>query len=409
MANEKGKQYPSWILKSITKRIVALIGIFLVAVISWFVVKPLDWWSKGDTRDKYIAVVITNKSDATFTIPKEFRQGFGDPPPFKSFGTNQNIRFEKMDDLLSTEQAKIIAQKLLADENCIMIIGNSTSSLTEVTLNSILSSKNTKPGFLLPIATADDLIEMAKDQNYNAILRMVPNNERQAVTIKNFIYQKFNKNLIKIAILSDEENTTYSNNLSQKIADKIILDKMKNGKEGIIVLKKEYGNSNRLINDYHLLEEYCQLPDIIVFVGISSNGSVLMEELRNLNIAIPVIFTDGCTVNNLMEKSKGNPNNYFISAVDIDLQSNENKTPTYNPVGIDARELTKLIISRIPDNITRESVAKYIELIRKDNVQMMDNGSAGNYQFDNNGDNMIMKWRVYAYINGKLEKVFDGI
>ena len=386
-----------------------LIGGVLLAIIGWYLGKTLDWWSSGDREDKYIAVVITNKSDATFTIPKEFRQGFGDPVPFVSFGTKQNIRFEKMDDLLSSEQAKIIAQKLLADEHCVMIIGNSTSSLTEVTLNAIISSPGTKPGFLLPIATADDLIEMAKDQKYAAILRMMPNNERQAVTIKNYIYQRFNNKLIRIAILSDEENSTYSHNLSQKIADQIILDKKKNSKEGIIVLKKDYGNSNRLLSDYNLLRQYNQLPDIIIFVGISSNGSLLMEELKSLNINIPVLFTDGCTVNNLMEKSASNPNNYFVSAVDIDLQNNENKTPTYNPVGIDARELAKIIISRISTNITRKSVTDYIDKMRKENIQMMDNGSAGNYQFDNNGDNMKMKWRVYSYINGKLEKVFDGI
>ena len=395
---------------SINKKAIWIIGIIIASIIGWYVAKPLEWFHEGDMRDKYIAVVITNKSDATFTIPKEFRNGFGDPKPFTVNG--QKISFEKMDDLLSPDQAKIIAQKLLEDDKYVLIIGNSTSSLTEVTLNSILSTQNTRPGFLLPIATADDLIEMAKDQKYTGILRMMPNNERQATTIKNFIYQKFNKEIIKVAIYSDEENTTYSHNLSQRIADKIILDETKNNKKGIIVLKKDYGNSHRLIDDITNFREYCQIPDVIVFVGISSNGSVLMEELENLNIKIPVIFSDGCTVNNLMRKSKSNPNNYFVSAINFGEENEENLAPTYNPVGIDAQTLSSLIISNISGNITRESVAEYITKIRKENIQMMDNGANGSkYQFNANGDNMSqdMKWRVYSYINDNLEKVYEGI
>lgn len=390
--------------KKIFNKFTAIIWFILVTSVGWFIGKQLDWWSSGDTRDKYISVVITKKSDATFTIPSEFRTGFGDNDPFRSVHSQQIIKFEKMDDLLSAEQAEIIAKKLLDDENCVLIIGNSTSSLTEVTLNAILSSLNSKPGFLLPIATADNLIEMAKDQKYNAILRMMPNNDKQAKTIKNFIYNKIDKQKIKIAILADEENTTYSHNLSQTIADKIILNEGED-KEGIIVLKKNYGNSNRLINDFKLLKEFNQIPDIIVFVGISSNGSLLMEELKNLNIKIPVIYTDGCTVNNLMEKSKNNRNNYFISAVDI--KRNDNKSPTYYPVGVDARKLARLIINKIPGNITRESVSEYIETIRKENTKMMDDGDAGNYQFDNNGDNTLMNWKVYSYINQELRVVYN--
>ena len=137
-----------------------------------------------------------------------------------------------------------------------------------------------------------------------------------------------------------------------------------------------------------------------------------MEELENLNIKIPVIFSDGCTVNNLMRKSKSNPNNYFVSAINFGEENEENLAPTYNPVGIDAQTLSSLIISNISGNITRESVAEYITKIRKENIQMMDNGANGSkYQFNANGDNMSqdMKWRVYSYINDNLEKVYEGI
>ncbi|MHC4638378.1 MAG: hypothetical protein ACYTBV_12910 [Planctomycetota bacterium] len=81
--------------------VLVVIGVFLVKWgMGYILTTKTDDYRYGDMRSKYIAVVITNKSDATFTIPKEFREGFGDNPPFKSVESEQTIRFEKMDDLL---------------------------------------------------------------------------------------------------------------------------------------------------------------------------------------------------------------------------------------------------------------------------------------------------------------------
>ncbi len=238
---KRSKKYSFWkIIKA------PLIWVSLI-VLGYYLEDFITLLRNGDRGDKYIAVVITKKNDATFTIPEEFRIGFKEQANFKSTYTNQNISYKYIDDFLSENQATIIANKLVHDKNCILIIGNSTSQLTEVTLNEILRYEKTKPSFILPIATADNIIDKSKDQDYRAILRMMPDNNQQAKTIKKFIFGKF-KNP-KVAILCDEDNTTYSYNLSQKIADNIILS------SGEIVLKKNYGNSNRLINDYELLKK----------------------------------------------------------------------------------------------------------------------------------------------------------
>ena len=369
--------------------------------------KFTEWFdNKFAEGDKYVAVIITNKTDESFTIPQEFRKGFGNNGDFKSDNTGQNIKFIKDDDALSEKQAELLADKYVNDPNCVLIIGNSTSSLTEVTLNRILkTSKENQPSFILPIATADNITDKAMDQNYQGILRMMPNNEKQAITIKNFIFQKFPKNP-KVVIYVDEDNLTYSENLSQQISDKIIRSK------GTIVLKKNYGNSNRLINDYHLLfnrnsnDKIRISPDIVVFVGISTNGSLLMEEVNNLKIDIPVIFSDGCTVNNLMRKSQNNINHYFVSAVEKNF--NENSTPTYQTVGEDARELAVKILKSVKGDITKQSVNEYVHYIRKKQELVLDDGKAGKYVFDNKGENTQMSWKLYHYVDGELELEYES-
>jgi len=382
-------------------------GIFFVAIggVTWgFLGNKFTEWFNNKTKegDKYVAIVITNKSDESFTIPQEFRVGFGiNEASFNTIRSSQLIKYVADDDALSTKQAEIVANKYIADPNCVLIIGNSTSTLSEVTLNAILSmdSKLEKPGFILPIATADNIIDKAKDQGYGAILRMMPNNEQQATTIKNFIFQKFPVNP-KVVIYVDEDNLTYSQNLSQKISDKILKY------SGTVLLKKNYGNSNRLINDFGLITGNNLKPDIIVFVGISTNGSLIMEESKTLKIRTPIIFTDGCTVKSLMDKSRKNPNHFYISAVQ--KPNNENDAPTYQPVGKDARILSKVIINKIEGDITRKSVYDYIVKMKKDNTMIMDDGNAGKYQFNDMGENIKMFWKVYHYENGVLTLDYEN-
>lgn len=360
-----------------------------------------DWFiTKTSEGNKYVAVIITNKSDESFTIPQEFRKGFVNSKGSFIEHNGQKIDFKLDDDALDPDQAEILANKYVNDPNCIMIIGNSTSTLSELTLNKILEYKNTKPAFILPIATADDIIDKAKDQEYKGILRMMPNNEKQAITIKNFIFQKFpNNKKPKVLIYVDEDNLTYSKNLSQKIADKIVRS------QGTVVLKKNYGNSNRLINDYDLLLKTNQKPDIILFVGISTNGSLLMEEIKNLNINTPVVYTDGCTVNNLMRKSKDNENNYFVSAVEKSF--NSNSSPTYEPVGSDSKGIAINIIRKIENSVTRESLNNVIYQIREKQTSIKEDGKAGKYSFDNNGENTELSWKLYNYVKGELEMDYE--
>ena len=379
---------------------IVIVSLFFIGIIGGFgSIKLNDWYnSKTKESNKYIAVLITNKTDESFTIPQEFRRGFANSKNSFIEHNGQKIEFKLDDDALDVEQAEFLANKYVNDPNCIMIIGNSTSTLTDVTLNKILENENEKPAFLLPIATADDIIDKAKDQDYKGILRMMPNNEKQAITIKNFITQKIPKKP-KVLIYVDEDNLTYSKNLSQKIADKIIKS------QGTVVLKKNYGNSNRLINDYELLTKNNQEPNIIIFVGISINGSLLMEEINNLSIKIPVVYTDGCTVSSLMRKSKFSKNNYFVSAVDKSY--NGNSTPTYEPVGSDSKGIAINIIRKIKKQVTRESLNKIVYNIREEQIRIKEDGKAGLYSFDNNGENTELSWKLYNFTNGELQLEYE--
>lgn len=373
--------------------LVAFVFFVIVWAAQYFLTRTADVALKDSS--KYIAVVMSG-ADKTFTIPKEFKDGFGEKTSFKATDNNQTIYIDKKEDLYSIEQAKTVAENLIADDKYVLIIGNSNSQLSEVTLNAILDSPD-RPAFIMPIATSDNIISKAKSEDYKAILRMVPDNNNQAAIITRLIFKEFPEKP-QVAILVDEENATYSTNLSKNIAAKVM------NENGNIVFNEKYGNSNRLINIYDLLENHEMLPDIIVYVGISSNGVLLIEELNAMKIDIPVVFTDGCTVNDLIKKAKDLPGEtFFLSAVE---KSDNGLEPTYEPIGKDAFTLSARIMERIQGEITRESVRDFIR--NNKNELKIDGGFAGSYEFTDDGNNKAMNFKIY-YFNNKVLTKYGGI
>ncbi len=376
------------------KHIIYLIlGFFALTGATWVISTLLDLGKDvvidASHQEKYIAVVMS-KSDETFTIPTEFLTGFGSSNHLKTKG-GEVVKISYRDDHYSVEEAERVAMELVNDENCVMIIGNSNSELTTVTLGEIVRSSS-RPAFILPIATATQLTAIAQSAGYNAMLRMIPDNEDQATQIKSFIAKRTTNQ--RVAILVDEENRAYSEDLAKKISAKI----RKNG--GQIIYKKNYGDASRLVDDFERLRDHAQSPEILIFVGVSNNGLLLIDELATFDITVPVVFTDGCTVEELIERSATLRNeSYFLSAVTI---SEGQKKATYEPIGADAYKLAEIIISGVNGN-SRRSIGEHVQADKKDII--IHGGAAGNYEFGPDGNNTAMRFHVYTQEEGRLKEV----
>lgn len=388
-AMHRFQQVISWVKLKLKAIIYWTLGIIAATVATIVVERALDNGESRFVTASYIAVVMSTR-DPTFTIPEEFLAGFGSPT-YVDTRNGTKIDFRYMDDGYSTIQAEQIAKKLVADPKCILIIGNANSQLTEITLHAVVASGD-PPSMLLPIATASSLTSIAKSADYRSMLRMVPDNEDQAGQISSFIATHSNNP--NVAILVDEDNRTYSDDLSNRLAAKL----RKAGSN--IVYKKLYGNGNRLINDLSNLRTESSSPDFIIFVGISNNGLLLIDELKALSLRVPVIFTDGCTVEELMRKtSELTAPAYFLSAVTI---NNQTLTPTYRPIGADTFRLARQIVGGITTD-SREELRAYIE--GNKGTFQLENGAAGRYRFDQDGNNSIMSFKLYRMVGDKVIQV----
>ncbi len=384
------------LLQFLKKPAVWIGGAIIAAIIGWFVVMPLDRWTdrqkrqeEAKTEPNFVAVVMS-KSDPTFTIPQEFLTGFTGATQLKTRGGDV-VRINYYDDNYSTYEANRLARELAANPHCVLVIGSANSQLTAITLSAILASSD-RPSMLLPIATASSLTQIASSADYRAMLRMIPDNDNQADQIKNFIIAQ--KKTPKVAILVDEDNSTYSEDLSKKLSAKIRLS------GGEILYEKAYGNACRLMDNPSVLLNKENSPDFIIFVGVSNNGLLLIDELKALKNGIPVIFTDGCTVEELIRRTTSlNCESYFLSAVTI---TEGQSKPTYEPIGHDALKLAENIISGVFSS-SKTEVRRHIENDKSSIV--IYGGQAGDYEFDSEGRNKRKSFHIYRRSNGKLTMV----
>lgn len=376
------------------KIIVFVVSLTVAGVTGAFFEEIYYWWRSGPDFEPYVAVVVSKES-IDFAIPEEFLRGFQDGASegrtFIETRDGRKVDIRTLEDLGSVDEAARIAQQLVTDENCILVIGNSNSTLTARTLDIFLSSKN-PPSYVLPIATANDLITKARTAGHKGVLRMVPDNASQAEIIQRLVADLSPSR--RVAIYSDEENAVYSMDLSRDVASRV------RNKGGRVVIEEMVGPTNSIFNSLPAWERGAP-PDVIVYVGVAHHGLLLIDQLSELNIQVPVVFTDGCMVEPLIDNISRIPNRAFVLSP-VGTPSGTSQMPTYRPIGRDAFTLVSKILSSCSD-CTRENLRLHIAE-HKDQI-VVASGHAGEYRFNADGNNIGMSYKVYEVTGGKLRVV----
>jgi ABC-type branched-subunit amino acid transport system substrate-binding protein len=375
----------TWKLKAAAVTIcLSLLAAAIWASMTWLASKPFF--------DPYVAVVLARKQ-IDFAIPAEFQIGFDrgqlNKANFFETKNKRRVRIRPMEDFGSIIEAERIANELLNDPNCILVIGNSNSTVTSATLDVFLKS-NDPPSYIWPIATATKLIDKARTAGDRAVLRMVPDNASQAIQIQRLVGRLVS--VPRVAIYGDEENPLYSDDLMRDIASKV------REKGGSVIVEEMIGPNNSIYNSFTIWQKASR-PDVIIYVGVAHHGLLLIDQLKALNIRAPIIFTDGSMVGALIQNIKRIPNRAFILSP-VGLKGEPNKFPTYEPIGEDAYELTRQLIGECVGDCSRDNMRTAIEGVKGKNS--LANGKAGEYQFNADGNNAGMQYKVYEISRGSI-------
>jgi len=163
-----------------------------------------------------------------------------------------------------------------------------------------------------------------------------------------------------------------SPNLSREIAERI---RIKGAK---IIIEELIGPTNSFYNTADQWLSKNNAPNIIIYVGVSHHGLLLIDQISEKEISVPIIFTDGCMIASLLTYVEKLSGKAFIVSPVVLKEENRLK-PTYKPIGEDAYTLICKIISECK-NCTRKEVRDYITNNKKKII--IEQGLAGNYAFN---------------------------
>ncbi|MGD0458233.1 MAG: ABC transporter substrate-binding protein [Terriglobia bacterium] len=384
--------------RSKLKRTIEIVVAIGLMIISGFVGAMIaDFYGgvkEAIATQPYIAVVMSQRS-VDFPIPSEFLVGFQEAyangKAYIETRDGKKIDIRIIEDLGSTDEAARIAKQLVDDKNCILVIGNSNSTLTDVTLDIFLRSTD-RPAYLLPIATANDILTKAKTAGHDAVLRMVPDNASQAEVIQRLV-REMTKNQ-RVAIYGDEENSFYSLGLSRDIASRV---RTSGGK---VLIEEMLGPNNSIDSSLRWWAKPALPPEIIVYVGVAHHGLLLIDQLSEIKVSAPIIFTDGCMVGSLLTNVSKIRNRAFVLSP-VGSEKVTDQMPTYEPIGRDAYNLATRIIS----SCQTYSRAGIRACMSPKNAIQMANGFAGEYRFNADGNNDAMTYKVYEITGGHLQRL----
>jgi hypothetical protein len=366
-----------------TRTVVALASVVVVGVVGAIIGLLLEDYRDSQKKAPFVAVILSN-SDPNFTIPMELRQGMQEAGTTIPARNQQGVEIKYILTGLTAEDTReAVREGCLVHPNCIAIVGASDSTTTAAALREILTvSPDARPALIMPIATATSLTEQAARANYHQILRLVPNNADQAREIKSFIASRASSQ--RVTILIDPANPEYSGNLSAMI---------------IQMVRDNGGDARQLqyVDSSTLAGTNFDDQDFIVFVGTSSNGLEVIHDMIRNDIRVPIIFTDGNTVREVIRRSQSMPGPaYFLTPVE---ELNDFSEPGYTAIGRDTWQILSSIFSEAP-RLSRDGVAEFVSDNRYE-IELT-SGSAGDYRFGQDGENSKMHFRIFSLDGGQV-------
>ena len=281
------------------------------------------------------------------------------------------------------------AHECVSEPDCLVFVGNSTSTRTSRSLDVFMQhDMNDRPVFVMPFATATDLTQRARDGNYLSVLRVVPDNDNQAETIARVLTDMDKgEDGPSVIIYIDEDNPDYSNGLARAVANEV------RGNDGYVLAEEHIGPSNSALFTLTMWEQRANSPlDAVIYVGTAHHCLLLIDQMVQLNSTVPVVFTDGCSLDDFPVRTANLSGGAYRLSV----------TDSYREIG----ELTAFLVDSILDNCqdcNRRALTREVSNGKTTYTPITDARELGentDYRFDHCGNNVAISFVVSPAVGG---------
>jgi len=303
---------------------------------------------------------------------------------------NQKIKIIQKDDKQDPVIAKEIIEYFIKN-NIQLIVGNTTSSMTRISLKSLKNKNN----FLLASAIASSNKFSHIDDNFIRI--QVEDSEKQYSKLNTYLKKH---NIKKVFYIYDKNNYTYTKGYFDFYQNVLI----KNNAEKFIAYKAIQDGYDVIIDNLKKIDY-----DMILIVASSSDTANLIQHIKINKINKKIMISEWAYTNDFIEFGGKSIDGVIVSS-GYDKYSNDKDYLKFikkfkNKYNKDASmysvkgyELAKILIKNIEK--TRD-ISKLKELILKEKIYK---GLQGKINFDKYGD-VSRDYFLLKVINDKFQRI----
>ena len=211
---------------------------------------------------------------------------------------NPNIKIKYFDTKGDAKYA-VSAIKKLQSENISFALGDATSGST-LAMSPIANKNNII--LFTPIATSDKLEGAGK-----FIFKNSPKNKKQANRVYEFLIKE--KSYKKVGIVY--KNSAYSTNLA-----KVFMEIVKNNNINIDICEINYDEISNFRIPIEKLKK-CNVDSVFIPSNYEDTGRFL-KQLKENQLDITVVGTDGAYSKKLIELAKGSTDNFYLTMMEVD-------------------------------------------------------------------------------------------
>ena len=303
---------------------------------------------------------------------------------------NTKIELVIKDDKQEKQKAKEIINEFIKDDVKI-ILGNTTSSMTAISLDLINKEKD----MLLFSPTASSNKFSKKDDNF--IRTQVANSSKKFQFTAKYFLDKNMKNIIGIY---DANNLIYSKGLLSNL-EKAFLEQK----------GKKFLNTIKISDTYEKIKEkiMSQDVDLIVIVANSIDTAKLVQYLRVNNINKNILGSGwgrsqdfieegGLAVEGVLFASSYDNNSENKKYIDFSKKFEKKFNVKPSVFSVQSYEATKILLDTLKDDLSTKNLKKNI--IKKSTYE----GLQGEIIFDKYGD-VFREYHLVSVTNGKFKRI----
>ena len=213
-----------------------------------------------------------------------------------------DIRLVTIDDGNDSAKARQAAFKLVALREGIAAIGSASSGTTGAA-EDVLG--RFRFPLVMPVATSTAITEIAYQNGWNNLLRLVPTNDLQANAVTDFLLKYLSCTNPYLIV----DQSEYARDLAKTIAVSF-------RSEDIEVLRRPLGSTDDL--DPHLQNIKTFQSSCVVFAGYYTDASRVVKHLRAAQVSLPIVLTDGASQHELFAELGPDLANIYVAFVATD-------------------------------------------------------------------------------------------